>query len=69
MNRVGICALGGFLLFGAMAKAQNAGMQKTLDITVQVFDGRNGKPMADEHVLVFTGLSADAVKTRASTLA
>jgi len=65
VNRVGMCALAGVLLFGAMAKAQNAGMQKTLDITVQVLDGRNEKPMADQHVLVFTGLSADAVKTHA----
>jgi hypothetical protein len=38
---------------------------KTLDITVQVLDGRNGKPLEDQHVLVFTGLSADAVKTHA----
>ncbi len=65
MNRIGMCALGGLLLFGSMAEAQNAEMQKTLDITVQVLDGRNGKPMADQHVLVFTGLSAGAVKTHA----
>ena len=36
-----------------------------LCITVQVLDGRNGKPLADQHVLVFTGLSSDAVKTHA----
>ena len=36
-----------------------------MNITVQVLDGRNGKPLADQHVLVFTGLSADAVKTHA----
>mgnify|MGYP001548450220 CR=1 FL=1 len=65
VNHLCTCALAGVLLFGAMVKAQNAGMQKTLDIMVQVLDGRNGKPMADQHVLVFTGLSADAVKTHA----
>ena len=34
---------------------------KTLDSTVQVLDGRNGKLLADQHVLVFTGQSADTV--------
>jgi hypothetical protein len=32
---------------------------------VQVLDGRNGKTLANQHVLVFTGLSANAVKTYA----
>ncbi|HEX4020904.1 MAG TPA: hypothetical protein VHX63_07160 [Acidobacteriaceae bacterium] len=65
MNRLGVCALAGVLLSGVTTKAQNAGMQKTLDITVQVLDGRNGKPLKDQHVLVFTGLSSSAVKTHA----
>ena len=38
---------------------------KTLEIKVQVLDGRNIKAFADQHVLVFTGLSSDAVKTHA----
>ena len=62
MNRVNIYALVALLLCGTMMMAQT---DKTLDIMVQVLDGRNGKPMADQHVLVFTGLSADAVKTHA----
>ena len=62
MNRVSIYALVAALLCSTMMKAQT---DKTLDITVQVLDGRNGKPLADQHVLVFTGLSADAVKTHA----
>ena len=62
MNRVSIYALVAVLLYSTMMKAQTA---KRLDITVQVLDGRNGKPLADQHVLVFTGLSADAVKTHA----
>ena len=52
-------------MFSATLKAQNAAMAKTLDIVVQVLDGRNGKPLADQHVLVFTGISSDAVKTHA----
>lgn len=62
MNRVSNYVLVAALLCSTMAKAQT---DKTLDITVQVLDGRNGKPMTDQHVLVFTGLSADAVKTHA----
>lgn len=62
MNRVSIYALVAALLCSTMMKAQT---DKMLDITVQVLDGRNGKPMADQHVLVFTGLSADAVKIHA----
>jgi len=46
--------------------AQNPARENTLDITVQVLDGRNGKPLADQHVLVFTGMSSNAVKTHAA---
>lgn len=53
MNRVSIYALVAALLCSTMMKAQT---DKTLAITVQVLDGRNGKPLADQHVLVFTGL-------------
>ncbi len=53
------------LLAGVLLLGTSAAVAQRLDITVQVFDGRNGKPMADQHVLVFTGLSADAVKTHA----
>jgi hypothetical protein len=52
MNHVNIYALVAVLLCGTMMMAQT---DKTLDITVQVLDGRNGKPLADQHVLVFTG--------------
>ena len=64
MNRLGIYALAGALFFSPFMTAQRI-TDKTLDITVQVLDGRNGKPLADQHVLVFTGLSSDAVKTHA----
>jgi hypothetical protein len=64
MNQVGICALAGLLLCSNATMEAQPG--KTLDITVQVLDGRNGKSMADQHVLVFTGISSDAVKSHAS---
>ena len=64
MNRLGIYVLTGALFFSPSMKSQRI-TDKTLDITVQVLDGRNGKPLADQHVLVFTGLSAAAVKTHA----
>jgi hypothetical protein len=64
MNRLGISALVGALLFSPLSKAQRM-TDNSLDITVQVIDSRNGKPLADQHVLVFTGPSSDAVKTHA----
>jgi hypothetical protein len=48
-----------------MLTAQNAGMVKTIDIVVQALDGRNGKPLANQHLLVFTGTSSNAVKSHA----
>ena len=66
VNRyAGVCFLAGVFLSGGAAVAQNPGTQKTLDIMVQVLDGRNGKLLADQHVMVFTGPSSDAVKTHA----
>jgi len=66
VSRLGVYALIGMLLLSTTMKAQNAGVEKTLDIKVQVLDGRNGKPLADQHILVFTGLSSTAVKTHAA---
>jgi hypothetical protein len=43
--------------------AQNGAMAKTIDIVVQALDGRSGKPLGHQHLLVFTGISGDAVKT------
>ena len=63
---LGIGLLVAMLLFGATLDAQNAGEDQTLNITIQVLDGRNGRPLADQHLLVFTGLSIDAVKSHAA---
>ncbi len=40
----------------------SAATAQSMNITVQVFDGRNGKPLPDQHVQVFTGISSYAVK-------
>jgi len=67
MNRlvVGVCSLVSMLLFGVAVRAQDARMGQPLNIRVQVLDGGNGKPLKGQHLLVFTGMSSDAVKTHA----
>jgi hypothetical protein len=63
--RLGMCSLGGLLLFGPVLGAQNAGMPRTIDIAVHALDGRNGKPLANQHLLVFVGSSGAAAKSHA----
>jgi hypothetical protein len=53
------------LLAGVFLLSTSAAVAQGINITVQVLDGRNGKPLADQHLLVFTGLSSGAVKTHA----
>lgn len=65
INSLGICTLAGVLLPGATIKAQNVGLERPLNITVQVLDGRNGEPLKEQHLLVFTGISSSAVKSHA----
>src|SRR5712692_4735660 len=63
---VGVCFLGGVLLLSSgAAVAQRGAMAKTMDIVVQALDGRNGKPLANQRLLVFTAASSDAVKSHA----
>ena len=40
-------------------------MAQNINIMVQALDGRNGKPLANQHLLVFTGASEGAVKSHA----
>jgi hypothetical protein len=47
------------------SKPEIPGISKTVDIAVHVLDGRNGKAMSNQRVLVFTGESIDAVKSHA----
>jgi|GEM_PF-4697106 len=53
------------ILAGVFLLSTSAAVAQGINIAVQVLDGRNGKPLADQHVLVFTGLTSDAVKTHA----
>ena len=62
---VGILLLFGVFSFSTALTAQTRAMPKTINILVQALDGRNGKPLAHQHLLVFTGLSSDAVKSHA----
>jgi hypothetical protein len=41
-------------------------MAQSARIAVQPLDGRNGKPLAGRHLLVFTGESPDAVRSHAA---
>jgi hypothetical protein len=50
------CLAVGVFLFGSMAFSQ------TTDIKLRAVDGRNGKPLANQHLLVFTGMSSDDVR-------
>jgi hypothetical protein len=61
-----VLALFSVLLYDKAGDAQNALAVKRLEITVQTIDGRNGKPLAHQHLLIFTGMSSDDVKTHAA---
>ncbi len=52
----GLCALIGLLVMGATATAQET------RIVVHVVDGRNGRPLANQHLLVFAGESPESVR-------
>lgn len=60
-----MCSLAVVFFSGAGAWAQNGSMPRTIDIAVQALDGRNGKPLANQHLLVFVGDSSDAAKSHA----
>lgn len=62
---LGLSFLVGVFLFGTTLSAQNGAMAKAIDIVVQAVDGRSGKPLANQHLLVFTGPSSEAVKSHA----
>jgi hypothetical protein len=62
---IGVCFLVVALLSSGAAVAQRGATAKTMDIVVQALDGRNRKPLANQHLLVFTGVSSDGVKSHA----
>lgn len=50
-----LCVLAGSVGIGAVAMAQDS------HIVVQAVNGRNGKPLANQHLLVFAGESPESV--------
>jgi hypothetical protein len=63
---VAMClVLGAVFPSTALLKAQTDGVPKSVDISVQVLDGRNGKPIPNQRVLVFVGGSSEAAKSHA----
>jgi len=60
-----MCLLGAVFPSTALLKAQTDGVPKSVDISVQVLDGRNGKPIPNQRVLVFVGGSSEAAKSHA----
>lgn len=63
--KVAICFFTGLFLFSDMVMAQTGALAQTVNVTVQTLDGRNGKPLSNQRLLVFTGLTSDAVKSHA----
>jgi hypothetical protein len=43
-------------------------MSKTIEIQLQALDGRNGKPLQNQRLLVFTGSSVNDLKSHATHL-
>lgn len=62
---LGAWFLVGVFMFSYVISAPAGGLEQPLNISVQALDGRNGKPLANQHLLVFTGASVDAVKSHA----
>lgn len=48
-----------------LSKAQTESVSKRVDIAVRVLDGRNGRPIPNQRVLVFVGASSEAAKSHA----
>ena len=61
-----LITLAGTLLLSEATYAQDAIVVKKPKIIVQALDGRNGKPLAHQRLLVFTGITSEAVKTHAA---
>ena len=61
-----VLALSNVLVCSKAGVAQDALAVKRLEITVQAIDGRNGKALAHQRLLISTGMSRDDVKTHAA---
>jgi hypothetical protein len=63
-----ISSLTAMLWFGGIAFAQDTTEMPSINIVVQALDGRNGKPLPSQHLLVFTGTSRAALLSHASNM-
>lgn len=63
---VAACSIAAIVCFSSVLKAQTEGMPQSVDIAVQVLDGRNGSPIPNQRVLVFVGGSSEAAKSHAA---
>ena len=68
LTRAGISSLAAMLWCSGIALAQDAKETPSINIVVQAFDGRNGKPLQNQHLLVFTGQNRAAVISHASNM-
>jgi hypothetical protein len=62
---VGLCFVAAVFSSGSLSKAQTKGVPGSVDIAVQMLDGRNGKPIPNQRVLVFVGGLSEAAKSHA----
>jgi hypothetical protein len=68
MNRsvvIVLLTLAVVLSFAQALEAQNEADAQPQKVTIHVLDGRNGKPLKSQSLLVFTGISNDAVRGHA----
>ena len=65
LSAVAICCAASVLSSSALSKAQTEGMPRTVDIAVQVLDGRSGKPIPSQRLLVFVGNSSEEARGHA----
>ncbi len=62
---IAMCCLAAMFSFKSLIGAQTEGVPRSVDIAVQVLDGRNGKPIPNQRLLVFIGTSSEAAKSHA----
>ncbi len=62
---VALCFVAAVFSSGSLLRAQNEGVPKSVAIAVRVLDGRNGKPIPNQRVLVFVGGSSKVAKSHA----
>ena len=62
---VGLCFAAAVFSSGSLSNAQTESVLARVNIAKQVLDGRNGKPIPNQRVLIFVGWSSEAAKSHA----